>query len=200
MLDSLMGLLDGLAIAITPENIFYCLIGCLVCMIVGVLPGIGPSEATALLIPLSYGLEPVTAIIMLCGIYYGGMYGGTITSVLINTPGEAASVITCMDGYPLAQQARGGRPPLKVAAIVPYVGGIISTLGLACLDRLLLPTSRSNCPTEQFALLVFGMSMVVRPDGQSLIPRISISMLSVYLALVGMDRSSGAIRYNLGLK
>lgn len=109
MLESLLELVEGLAIAVTPENILYCFIGCMVGMMVGVLPGIGPSEATALLIPLSYGLEPVTAIIMLCGIYYGGMYGGTITSVLINTPGEAASVITCMDGYPLAKTGARGR-------------------------------------------------------------------------------------------
>ena len=108
MLESLLDLVEGLSIAVTPTNILYCFIGCMVGMLVGVLPGIGPSEATALLIPLSYGLDSVTAIIMLCGIYYGGMYGGTITSVLINTPGEAASVITCMDGYPLAKQGRAG--------------------------------------------------------------------------------------------
>lgn len=198
MVDSLMGLLNGLSIAITPENVFFCLIGCLVGMLVGVLPGIGPSEATALLIPLSYGLDPVTAIIMLCGIYYGGMYGGTITSVLINTPGEAASVITCMDGYPLAQKGRAG-VALKVAAIGSFVGGIISTIGLALLGPTVANFALKFGPTEQFALLVFGMSMVIGLMGKSLVRGLIAVCFGLSLALVGMDPISGAVRYNMGL-
>ena len=107
-MDSFMGLLSGFSVALTWHNLLYCLIGVTVGQLVGVLPGIGPTTATALLIPLTYGMPPVSAIIMLSGIYYGGMYGGTITSVLINTPGEAASVITCLDGYEMAKSGRAG--------------------------------------------------------------------------------------------
>lgn len=198
MLESMMDLLGGLAVAVTPENVFYCFLGCMVGMLVGVLPGIGPSEATALLIPLSYGLKPVTAIIMLCGIYYGGMYGGTITSVLINTPGEAASVITCMDGYPLARQGRAG-VALKVAAIGSFVGGVISTFGLALIGPLVADFALKFGPTEQFALLVFGMSMVVGLMGQSLVRGLVAVTFGLTLALVGMDPVSGAIRFNFGI-
>ncbi len=198
MLEALIDLVGGLSIAVTPENIFYCFLGCMVGMLVGVLPGIGPSEATALLIPLSYGLEPVTAIIMLCGIYYGGMYGGTITSVLINTPGEAASVITCMDGYPLAQQGRAG-VALKVAAIGSFVGGVISTLGLAILGPTVADFALKFGPTEQFALLVFGMSMVVGLMGKSLVRGLVAVCFGLSLALVGMDPVSGMIRFNFNI-
>ena len=197
-MESLTGLLEGLAIAITPNNILFCFIGCMVGMLVGVLPGIGPSEATALLIPLSYGLEPVTAIIMLCGIYYGGMYGGTITSVLINTPGEAASVITCMDGYPLAQQGRAG-VALKVAAIGSFVGGILSTFGLALFGPTVADFALRFGPTEQFALLVFGMSMVIGLMGKSLVRGLVAVCLGLSLAMVGMDPISGTIRYGYGI-
>lgn len=197
-MESIMNLLGGLAIAVTPTNILYCFLGCAVGMLVGVLPGIGPSEATALLIPLSYGLDPVTAIIMLCGIYYGGMYGGTITSVLINTPGEAASVITCMDGYPLAKQGRAG-VALKVAAIGSFVGGVISTFGLALIGPVVADYALKFGPTEQFALLVFGMSMVVGLMGKSLVRGLVAVCFGLTLALVGMDPVSGAIRFNFGI-
>ena len=198
MWESLLDLVEGLSIAVTPTNILYCFIGCMVGMLVGVLPGIGPSEATALLIPLSYGLDSVTAIIMLCGIYYGGMYGGTITSVLINTPGEAASVITCMDGYPLAKQGRAG-VALKVAALGSFVGGIISTLGLALLGPTVADFALSFGPSEQFALLVFGMSMVIGLMGKSLIRGLVSVCLGLSLAMVGMDPISGTIRYAYGV-
>ncbi|GHS92556.1 hypothetical protein AGMMS50276_00700 [Synergistales bacterium] len=198
MLTAMWGLLNGLTIAITPTNLFYCLIGCLVGQLVGVLPGIGPVQATALLIPLSYGLEPTTAIIMLCGIYYGAMYGGTITSVLINTPGETASVITCLDGYPLAQQGRAG-VALKVAAIGSFVGGVISTLALALLGPSVADFALKFGPSEQFALMVFGMSMVIGLMGKSFIRGLVSLSFGLSLALVGMDPISGAIRYSFGI-
>ncbi len=128
-MDSLTELLNGFAVALTWQNLLYCLIGVTVGQLVGVLPGIGPTTATALLIPLTYGMSPVSAIIMLSGIYYGGMYGGTITSVLINTPGEAASVITCLDGHEMAKQGRAG-VALGIAAIGSFIGGVASIVGL----------------------------------------------------------------------
>ncbi|MGI6739310.1 MAG: tripartite tricarboxylate transporter permease [Christensenellales bacterium] len=199
MVEAFSSLYEGILIAITPENILYCFIGCMVGMLVGVLPGIGPSEATALLIPLSYGLDSVTAIIMLCGIYYGGMYGGTITSVLINTPGEAASVITCLDGYPLAMQGRAG-VALKVAAVGSFVGGISSTFGLALLGPAVADFALSFGPSELFALLVFGMSTVIGLMGKSLIRGLIAVCIGLSLALVGMDPISGTIRYGFGIR
>ncbi len=198
MLESVMSLMEGFAVAISPMNILYCFIGCFVGMLVGVLPGIGPTEATALLIPLTFGMEPVSAIIMLAGIYYGGMYGGTITSVLINTPGEAASVITCLDGYPLAKQGRAG-VALKVAAIGSFVGGLISIIGLALVAPPLAEFALRFGPTEMFALLVFGMSMVVGLMGKSLIRGLVAVFIGLLLALVGMDPVSGRIRYAFGV-
>lgn len=199
MVEAFSSLYEGILIAITPENILYCFIGCMVGMLVGVLPGIGPSEATALLIPLSYGLDSVTAIIMLCGIYYGGMYGGTITSVLINTPGEAASVITCLDGYPLAMQGRAG-VALKVAAVGSFIGGISSTFGLALLGPAVADFALSFGPSELFALLVFGMSTVIGLMGKSLIRGLIAVCIGLSLALVGMDPISGTIRYGFGIR
>ncbi len=198
MLESVMSLMEGFSVAISPMNILYCFIGCFVGMLVGVLPGIGPTEATALLIPLTFGMEPVSAIIMLAGIYYGGMYGGTITSVLINTPGEAASVITCLDGYPLAKQGRAG-VALKVAAVGSFVGGLISIIGLALIAPPLAEFALRFGPTEMFALLVFGMSMVVGLMGKSLVRGLVAVFIGLLLALVGMDPVSGRIRYAFGV-
>jgi putative tricarboxylic transport membrane protein len=189
--------MQGLAVAISPMNILYCFIGCAVGMLVGVLPGIGPTEATALLIPLTYGMSPVSAIIMLAGIYYGGMYGGTITSVLINTPGEAASVVTCLDGYPLAKQGRAG-VALKVAAYGSFVGGLLSIIGLVLLAPPLADFALKFGPSEMFALLVFGMCMVIGLMGKSLIRGLVSIFIGLLLALVGMDTVSGTIRYTLG--
>ena len=198
MLESVQGLLSGFLISITPINILFCFIGCAVGMIVGVLPGIGPTEATALLIPLTYGMDPVTAIIMLAGIYYGGMYGGTITSVLINTPGEAASVVTCLDGYPLAKKGRAG-VALKVAAVGSFVGGLFSILGLALIGPPLADWALRFGPSEMFALLMFGMTMVIGLMGQSIIKGFVAVFIGLLLALVGMDPISGSIRFTFGV-
>ena len=129
-------LISGFATAATGWNLFYCLIGVTVGMLVGVLPGLGPSAGTAILIPLTFGMEPISAIVMLAGIYYGAMYGGTITSVLINTPGEAASVVTAFDGYPMAKQGRAGAA-LGTAAIGSFVGGIVAVMGLVLVGPIL---------------------------------------------------------------
>ena len=117
--------IGGFHTALSGWNLLYCLIGVTIGMLIGVLPGIGPTTGTAVLLPISFSMEPVSAIIMLAGIYYGAMYGGTVTSVLINVPGEAASVITCLDGYPMAKQGRAGAA-LGIAGIGSFIGGTIS--------------------------------------------------------------------------
>ena len=196
-MDSFMGLLSGFSVAMSWHNLLYCLIGVTVGQLVGVLPGIGPTTATALLIPLTYGMPPVSAIIMLSGIYYGGMYGGTITSVLINTPGEAASVITCLDGYEMAKQGRAG-VALGVAALGSFAGGIVSIIGLALIGPPLADFALRFGPTEMFSLMLFGLTMVVGLMGTSIVRGLVSMCIGLSLATIGMDPISGVLRFTLG--
>ncbi|PZE22129.1 tripartite tricarboxylate transporter permease [Paenibacillus xerothermodurans] len=187
-------LLSGFAAAITLSNLLYCLIGVTVGMVVGVLPGLGPTTGTAVLLPLTFGMEPIPAIIMLAGIYYGAMYGGTITSVLINTPGEAASVVTCLDGHPLARQGRAGTA-LGVAGIGSFVGGTLSIIGLAFIGPPIARLALKFGPPEFFALMVLGMTMVIGLMGKSLVRGIIAALIGLNLALVGLDPVTGTVRF-----
>ena len=171
----------GFEIAFSWQNLFYCLVGVTFGMLIGVLPGLGPSTGTAVLLPLTYGMEPIAAIIMLSGIYYGAMYGGTITSVLINTPGEAASVITCMDGYPMAQQGRAGAA-LGIAGIGSFIGGTLSIIGLAFIGPPIARLALKFGPPEYFALLVLGMTMVIGLMGKSLVRGMIAALLGLAAA------------------
>lgn len=190
-------LLQGFLDALSWWNLLYCLVGVTVGMIVGVLPGLGPVAGTAILIPLTFGMEPVSAIIMLSGIFYGAMYGGTITSVLINTPGEAASVITCIDGHQMARQGRAGTA-LGVAAIGSFIGGTFSILGLAFVAPPLAKFALSFGPPEFFALMILGLSMLVGLMGKSLIRGIIAAVIGLILSLVGTDPISGTPRFTFG--
>ncbi|KQL44994.1 transporter [Brevibacillus choshinensis] len=196
-MEALGQLIGGFETAFTWWNLLYCLIGVTVGMLVGVLPGLGPTTGTALLIPMTFGMEPVSAIIMLSGIYYGSMYGGTITSVLINTPGEAASVITCLDGHPLAKQGRAG-VALGVAGIGSFIGGTISIIGLAFIGPALAELALKFGPPEFFALMIFGLIMVIGLMGRSLIRGLIAAFLGLILSLIGMDPVSGAVRFTFG--
>ncbi|MBP1154904.1 MULTISPECIES: tripartite tricarboxylate transporter permease [unclassified Paenibacillus] len=196
-MESLGQLLLGFETAITWWNLLYCLIGVTVGMLVGVLPGLGPTTGTALLLPITFGLEPVSAIIMLAGIYYGSMYGGTITSVLINTPGEAASVITCLDGHPLAKQGRAGAA-LGVAGLGSFIGGTFSVIGLAFLGPPLAELALQFGPAEFFALMILGLTMVIGLMGKSFIRGMISAVFGLSLALIGQDPISGAVRFTFG--
>ncbi|MBP1154474.1 MULTISPECIES: tripartite tricarboxylate transporter permease [unclassified Paenibacillus] len=196
-MDTLSLLLQGFETALTLSNIFYCLIGVTVGMIVGVLPGLGPVSGTALLIPITFGMEPISAIIMLSGIYYGSMYGGTITSVLINTPGEAASVITCIDGYELAKQGRAGTA-LGVAAIGSFIGGIVAVLSLSFIGPPLAQFALRFGPPEYFTIMLLGLLMLVGLMGKSLVRGLIAALFGLILSLIGMDPSSGAPRFTFG--
>ena len=127
-MDTLQSLLYGFSVSLTPANLLYCALGVVLGTIVGVLPGIGPLGGITILLPITFGMEPVSAIIMLAGIYYGAMYGGSTTSILVNIPGEAASVVTCFDGYQMARKGRAG-PALSIAAFGSYIAGTLSVLG-----------------------------------------------------------------------
>lgn len=188
----------GFEIAFSWQNLLYCLIGVTFGMLIGVLPGLGPSTGTAVLLPLTYGMEPIAAIIMLAGIYYGAMYGGTITSVLINTPGEAASVITCMDGYPMAQQGRAGTA-LGIAGIGSFIGGVISIIGLAFIGPPIARLALKFGPPEYFALLVLGMTMVIGLMGKSIVRGMMAAFIGLALAMVGTDLVTGTFRFSLGI-
>ncbi|MFS0774951.1 tripartite tricarboxylate transporter permease [Neobacillus sp. 3P2-tot-E-2] len=196
-MESLGFLLNGFEGALTWWNLLYCLIGVTVGMLVGVLPGLGPTTATALLIPLTFGLDPLSAIIMLSGIYYGSMYGGTVTSVLINTPGEAASVITCLDGYPLAKQGRAGTA-LGISAIGSFIGGTLSIFGLVFIGPFLANIALKFGPSEFFALMVFGLLTVVGLMGKSLVRGLIAAFIGLSLSLIGTDSISGTPRFTFG--
>jgi len=161
------------------------------------LPGLGPVAGTALLIPLTFGMEPISAIIMLSGIFYGSMYGGTITSVLLNTPGESASVITCIDGYQMARQGRAGTA-LGVAAIGSFIGGVAAIIGLTFLGPPLAEFALRFGPPEYFSLLVLGLLMLIGLMGKSVIRGLIAASFGLILSLIGMDPVSGAIRFTFG--
>jgi putative tricarboxylic transport membrane protein len=196
-MDSMSYVIQGFETAFTMWNLLYCLIGVSIGMMVGVLPGLGPTTGVAVLLPITMGMEPVSAIIMLSGIYYGAMYGGTITSVLINTPGEAASVITCLDGHPMAKQGRAGTA-LGVAGLGSFIGGTVSIFGLVFIGPPLAEWALRFGPPEFFGLMVLGLSTVIGLMGKSLVRGLISAILGLNLAMIGMDPVSGAVRFTFG--
>ncbi len=196
-MDVFMPLLQGFDIAMGGWNLLYCLLGVTIGMLVGVLPGLGPTTGTALLLPITFSMDPIPAIIMLSGIYYGSLYGGTVTSVLINTPGEAASVTTCFDGYPMAKQGRAGTA-LGVAGIGSFIGGTIAIIGLVFIGPPLAEFALNFGPPEFFSLMILGLVMVVGLMGKSIIRGTIAAIIGLTLSLVGMDPISGALRFTFG--
>ena len=196
-MESLQLLLDGFGVAFQPMNLLLAFAGCLMGTLIGVLPGIGPAAGTAMLIPVTIGMNPTGAIIMLASIFYGAMYGGTITSVLINTPGEAASAITCLDGYQMARQGRAGSA-LAIAAIGSFVGGTITTMGLVLVALPLTRFALRFGPPEFFALMLVGLSLVTGLAGRSLIRALLSAVLGLLIAQVGIDLVMGAPRFTFG--
>jgi putative tricarboxylic transport membrane protein len=188
----------GLSAALSLQNLTFALIGCVLGTLIGVLPGLGPAAGTAILIPLTFTLDPTGALIMLSAIYYGAMYGGTITSVLINVPGEAASVVTCFDGYQMAKQGRGGTA-LGIAAIGSFVGGIAATIALIVVAPPLARIALSFGPPEFFALMLVGLALITGLSGQSLLPGLVMAILGLLIAMVGIDPVRGAPRFTFGI-
>jgi putative tricarboxylic transport membrane protein len=197
-LDTLQYWIQGFAVATTPMNLLYAFIGCVLGTLIGVLPGLGPAAGTAILIPVTFSLDPIGGIIMLTAIYYGAMYGGTITSVLVNVPGEAASVITCLDGYQMAKQGRAG-PALGVAAIGSFIGGTFATFALMVVSLPLATFALRFGPPEVFALLVVGLSLVTGLSGRSLLAALIMTGFGLMLSMIGMDPVRGAPRFTFGI-
>jgi putative tricarboxylic transport membrane protein len=196
--DTLQHLMTGLAAAMSLQNLTFALIGCILGTLIGVLPGLGPAAGTAILIPLTFKLDPTGALIMLSAIYYGAMYGGTITSVLINVPGEAASVVTCFDGYQMAKQGRGGTA-LGIAAIGSFIGGIAATTALIVVAPPLARFALSFGPPEFFALMLVGLCLVTSLAGRSLLAGLAMAVLGLLIAMVGIDPVRGAPRFTFGI-
>lgn len=197
-MDLLANLALGFQTAISPENLFYCFLGVLTGTLIGVLPGIGPVQTIAILLPATFALPPVTALIMLAGIYYGAQYGGSTTSILVNVPGEASSVVTCLDGHQMALQGRAG-PALTVAALGSFIAGCFATLVLASLAVPLSELAFKFGPAEYFSLMVFGLiGSIVFATG-SVIKAVCMVVLGLLLGMVGTDITSGAHRFTFGI-
>jgi putative tricarboxylic transport membrane protein len=188
----------GFGIALTPFNLMMAVAGVMVGMLIGALPGVGPPSGVAMLLPLTFGMEPTSGIIMLAAMYAGTMYGGTITSVLINTPGESASVVTCLDGYQMALQGRAG-PALGIAAIGSFIAGTIGVVLLMLVSPLLARWSLSFGPPESFALMLLGLTTVTLLGGDDPLKGYISMVFGLMLAMVGFDIISGEARYGFGI-
>lgn len=197
-MDTLNELMGGFAAAMTWQNLLFAFLGCLLGTIIGVLPGIGPVAGVALLIPLTLNLDATGAIIMLCAIFYGTAYGGTITSVLLNTPGEAASAITTIDGYAMTKLGKAGAA-LTIAAVGSFVGGTVATLGLVMAAKPLGELGLLVGPPEFFALMVVGISLLVALAGKSMVKAVISGALGLLIAMVGIDPVAGAPRFTFGM-
>jgi putative tricarboxylic transport membrane protein len=197
-MDILALLGQGFAVALTPQNLLYALLGVTLGTAIGVLPGIGPALTIALLLPVTSRVEPTSAFIMFAGIYYGAMYGGSTTSILVNTPGESASVVTAMEGYQMARRGRAGAA-LATAAIGSFVAGTIATVGLTFFGPALVGVALLFGPAEYFALMVLALTAVTGLVGRSLAKAAFSLCLGLFIGLIGIDLQSGQARYTLGM-
>jgi putative tricarboxylic transport membrane protein len=195
--DLLANVALGFSVALTPANLSFCFLGALVGTLVGVLPGLGPVGAVAFLLSLTFKMEPASAVIMLAGIYYGAMYGGSTTSILVNIPGETASVVTCLDGYRMARQGRAGAA-LGMAAFGSFIAGTVGVIGLMCLAPLLGKAALSFGPPEYFALTLAGLTLVSYLSQGSMVKALIMAILGLLAGTVGMDPISGAERFTYG--
>jgi putative tricarboxylic transport membrane protein len=190
-------LLLGFETALSVENLLWCFVGVLLGTVIGVLPGLGSTTGVAILLPLTLGLEPVSALIMLAGIYYGAQYGGTITSVLISTPGEAATVVTTIDGYQMARRGRAGAA-LSISAIGSFVAAIISLALLMALAPPFAEFALRFGPPEMLAVMVLGLATIVSFSGEDRVLGATMAVLGLVIAMVGVDTGSGVARYTFG--
>jgi putative tricarboxylic transport membrane protein len=197
-MDFYSQILHGFYITFQPTNLFLCFFGCLLGTLVGVLPGLGPTAAIALLLPTTFHLTPVSAIITLCGIYYGAMYGGSTTSILVNIPGEAASVITTLDGYQMALDGRAG-PALGIAAFGSYIAGTLSIVGLMFLAPLLARGALAFGPPEYFSLMCLGLTILIYLASGSMVKALMMAALGLIIGCIGADMLTNVHRFTLGI-
>ena len=191
-------LLMGIQIALQPANFFYCFIGVFIGTLIGVLPGVGPLAGISLLLPLTYGMNATSAIILLAGIYYGAQYGGSITSILMNVPGEVSSIVTCIDGHQMALRGRAG-PALGIAAFGSFIAGTLGTLGLMLIANPLAKIALKFGPTEFFSLMVLGIIVLTSISRGSVVKGLIMAAFGFVLSFVGIDSVGGGQRFTFGL-
>jgi putative tricarboxylic transport membrane protein len=196
-MDVLSGLGQGFYVALQPMNLMWCLVGCFLGTIVGILPGLGPAATIALLLPLTYGMDPTGGIIMLCGIYFGAKYGGSTTSILLNIPGEASSVVTCLDGYQMARNGRAGAA-LGISAIASFIAGTFGIVALTLMAPPIAAFALHFSSPEYFALMVLGLSLVVVLGGSSLIKALLALLVGLWLTSIGTDLFTSQSRFTFG--
>lgn len=197
-MDFLVNLAGGFKVALTFWNLFYAFIGAVIGTAIGVLPGLGPPATIALLLPVTYGMDATSAVIMLSGIFYGAMYGGSTTSILLNIPGEAASVVTCLDGYQMARQGRAGRA-LGISAMGSFIGATISIFLMSFVAPTLAQLALDFGPAEYTSLVIVGLLMAVYLGGDSILRGLMMAVLGLLLAMVGLDPVFGAPRFTFGI-
>jgi len=188
----------GFGVAFTLTNLLYCFFGVLLGTLIGVLPGIGPVPTIAMLLPITYALPPVSALIMLAGIYYGAQYGGSTTAILVNLPGESSSVVTCIDGYQMARRGKAGKA-LSVSAIGSFIAGTVATVVVAAFAPPLAEFALKFGPAEYFSLMVLGLLAAVVLASGSLLKAIAMIVLGLLLGIIGTDVNSGLQRYTFGV-
>ena len=197
-MDTLTHIMNGFAVCLQPINLWYTFLGVFLGTIIGVLPGIGPSAGIALLIPVTYGMNPTSALIMMAGIYYGTKYGGSTTAILINTPGEAASVMTAIDGYQMAKKGRAGAA-LAISAVGSFIAGTLGVIGLTIFAIPLTSMALKFGPAEYFMLMFFAMTAVSTLAGRSPAKAMISTILGLMIATIGIDLQSGQPRYTMGV-
>ncbi len=197
-MDLVSNLMTGFGVAFTPINLLYGFIGCMLGTLIGVLPGIGPVATIAMLLPATYALPPVSALIMLAGIYYGAQYGGSTTAILVNLPGESSSVVTTLDGYQMARRGRAG-PALAAAGLGSFFAGCVGTLILAGFAAPLTEVAFKFGPAEYFSLMVLGLIGAVVLASGSLVKAVAMIIVGLLLGLVGTDVNSGVARYSFDI-
>lgn len=188
----------GFSIAFSPINMLYVTLGVVAGTLIGAMPGIGPVAGVAMLIPLSFGMNPTTAMILMAGVYYGGMYGGTITSVLMNVPGESSTIMTCLDGHEMARQGRAG-PALSIAAIGSFAAGTFSVVMLMLLAPPIADAALNFGPPEYFALMILGLTAISGLTGKSKLKGYAVAFIGLALAVVGLDVMTSMPRFTFGL-
>jgi len=198
MAETLQNLAVGFSVALSPSVLLYAFVGCVIGTLVGVLPGVGPLAGISLLLPATFGMDATRAMVMLAGIYYGAMYGGSTTSILMRIPGEAASVMTCIDGYAMARRGRAGAA-LAIAAVGSYVAGTVSVVALMLLAPPLAEFALRFGPPEYFALLLFGLLVLAYMSSGSMLKSLAMAALGLLLGMVGIDQMSGYFRFAYGM-
>ncbi len=194
-METIQNVLYGFQVALQPMNLIYCFFGVLLGTLVGVLPGLGPSAAIAMLLPSTFKINPVPATIMLAGIYYGAMYGGSTTSILVNIPGEAASVVTCLDGYQMALKGRAG-PALGIAAFGSFIAGTFAVIALTLMGPPLAGIALKFSFPEYFSMMIVGIVVLTYLSSGSMVKALMMAMVGLIVSGVGMDVISGIYRFS----